>query len=41
MSSSATSTFPGDSGFDLCRRLKADPILRIIPIVVCTGEADP
>jgi two-component system, NtrC family, sensor kinase len=32
---------PGDSGFDLCRRLKADPRLRRIPIVVCTGEADP
>ncbi|AGA31442.1 ATP-binding protein [Singulisphaera acidiphila] len=32
---------PGDSGFDLCRRLKADPIHRIIPIVVCTSEADP
>jgi signal transduction histidine kinase len=32
---------PGDSGFDLCRRLKADPLLRRIPIVVCTGEADP
>ena len=32
---------PGDSGFDLCRRLKADPRLRAIPVVVCTGEADP
>ena len=32
---------PGDSGFDLCRRLKADPKLRHIPIVVCTSEADP
>src|SRR3954466_2890085 len=32
---------PGDSGFDLCRRLKADPRLRQVPIVVCTGEADP
>jgi two-component system NtrC family sensor kinase len=32
---------PGDSGFDLCRRLKADPKLRLIPIVVCTSEADP
>ncbi|MDR3636361.1 MAG: response regulator [Isosphaeraceae bacterium] len=32
---------PGDSGFDLCRRLKADPDLRSVPIVVCTSEADP
>jgi len=32
---------PGDSGFDLCRRLKEDPRLRAIPIVVCTSEADP
>ncbi|WP_406694394.1 ATP-binding protein [Singulisphaera sp. Ch08] len=32
---------PGDSGFDLCRRLKADPIHRNIPIVVCTSEVDP
>lgn len=32
---------PGDSGFDLCRRLKADPLHRKIPIVVCTSEADP
>ncbi len=32
---------PGDSGFDLCRRLKAHPTLRETPIVVCTSEADP
>jgi signal transduction histidine kinase len=32
---------PGDSGFDLCRRLKADPLRRRIPIIVCTSEADP
>src|SRR5438132_852441 len=32
---------PGDSGFDLCRRIKADPALRGIPVVVCTSEADP
>ncbi|SIO65071.1 His Kinase A (phospho-acceptor) domain-containing protein [Singulisphaera sp. GP187] len=32
---------PGDSGFDLCRRLKADPVHRNIPIVVCTSEVDP
>lgn len=32
---------PGDSGFDLCRRIKADPALRRVPVVVCTSEADP
>src|ERR1700733_11048884 len=32
---------PGDSGFALCRRIKADPQLRRTPIVVCTSEADP
>src|SRR4051794_24681991 len=32
---------PGDSGFDLCKRLKDDPRLRPIPIIVCTSEADP
>ncbi|MBV8677785.1 MAG: response regulator, partial [Planctomycetaceae bacterium] len=30
---------PGDSGFDLCRRIKADPRSRVIPVVVCTSEA--
>ena len=32
---------PGGSGFDLCRRIKADPALREVPVVVCTSEADP
>ncbi len=32
---------PGESGFDLCRKVKADSALRSIPIVVCTAEADP
>ena len=32
---------PGDSGFDLCRRLKADQRLSRLPVVVCTSEADP
>lgn len=32
---------PGDSGFDLCRRLKSDPTLSRLPVVVCTSEADP
>jgi signal transduction histidine kinase len=32
---------PGDSGFDLCRRIKADPRLRRIPVVVLTSQADP
>jgi adenylate cyclase len=32
---------PGGSGFDLCRRIKGDPALRRVPVVVCTSEADP
>ena len=32
---------PGDSGFDLCRRVKADPRVRHIPVVVLTSQADP
>jgi two-component system NtrC family sensor kinase len=32
---------PGDSGFELCRRIKANPALRRVPVVVCTSEADP
>ena len=32
---------PGDSGFDLCKRIKADPRLRRIPVVVCTSQAEP
>src|SRR5688572_8898236 len=32
---------PGDSGFDLCRRIKEDPRYRHIPVVVHTSEADP
>jgi len=32
---------PGDNGFDLCRRVKADPRLRTVPVVVHTSQADP
>lgn len=32
---------PGDSGFDLCRRIKANPAFRHLPVVVHTGQADP
>ncbi len=32
---------PGESGFDLCRRLKADPARRHIPFLVLTSQADP
>jgi CheY-like chemotaxis protein len=32
---------PGGSGFDLCRRVKAHPRLRGVPVVVHTSQADP
>ena len=32
---------PGDSGFDLCRRIKADPTHCRLPVVVLTAQADP
>ncbi len=32
---------PGDSGFDLCRRIKADPAWRHLPVVLLTAQADP
>src|SRR5947209_18662678 len=32
---------PGDSGFDLCRRIKAHPQHRRLPVVVLTAQADP
>jgi DNA-binding response OmpR family regulator len=32
---------PGDSGFDLCRRIKADPRHRALPVLVLTSQADP
>jgi signal transduction histidine kinase len=32
---------PGGSGFDLCRRVKAHPALRTLPVVVHTSQADP
>jgi DNA-binding response OmpR family regulator len=31
---------PGLSGFDLCRRIKADPRHRGLPVVVLTSQAD-
>jgi CheY-like chemotaxis protein/HPt (histidine-containing phosphotransfer) domain-containing protein len=32
---------PGGSGFDLCRRVKAHPALRAVPVIVHTSQADP
>jgi len=32
---------PGDSGFDLCQRIKAHPLHRHLPVVVLTAQADP
>ena len=32
---------PGDSGFDLCRHIKADSRFRHLPVVVHTSQADP
>lgn len=32
---------PGDSGFDLCRRIKAHPVYQKLPVVVLTAQADP
>jgi signal transduction histidine kinase len=32
---------PGDSGFDVCRRIKADAGRRHIPVIVLTSQADP
>src|SRR4051812_17454685 len=32
---------PGDSGFDLCRRVKATPRFASLPVVVHTSQADP
>jgi CheY-like chemotaxis protein/nitrogen-specific signal transduction histidine kinase len=32
---------PGDSGFDLCRQIKADPARRHIPVILLTSQADP
>jgi signal transduction histidine kinase len=32
---------PGESGFDLCRRIKADPQQRQIPVIILTSECDP
>src|SRR5947209_20283009 len=31
---------PGRSGYQLCRKLKADPQTRLIPVVIITGLSD-
>ncbi len=33
-------SMPGLNGFELCRRLKADPRMRLIPVVLITGIGD-
>ena len=29
---------PGESGFELCRKLKADPVTKTIPVVICSTK---
>ena len=29
---------PGESGFELCRKLKADPLTQKIPVVICSTK---
>lgn len=29
---------PGESGFELCRKLKADPLTQQIPVVICSTK---
>ncbi|MDJ0510445.1 MAG: response regulator [Crocosphaera sp.] len=29
---------PGESGFELCRKLKADPVTQKIPVVICSTK---
>lgn len=31
---------PGIDGFEICRRLKADPVLRAVPIIMLTAKAE-
>jgi len=31
---------PGKSGYELCRELKEDPLTRLVPVVMITGQSD-
>jgi len=32
---------PGMNGYDMCRRLRSDPLLKAVPIVAATGWCTP
>ena len=34
-------SMPGNTGFEVCERMSADPDLREIPVIILTGKSDP